>query len=164
MSSQQLAPIASAESFVRDSLRQLEAALREAALLALVSWQRTEIVAPALFRELAALHRPSFGRWNGLLAALRGRGTRRRAGAKRNCRRPIGRRFLDRLCLEWNWTAGGTPARPARGCSGGGFRARRPHRPPASAPSTLRMQASSDGNAIGRVLRENYSSLILQRV
>src|SRR5882762_8773778 len=71
LSQQQSVPSSTAESSVREALRRLEGALREAALLALADWQRTGVVAPALFRELAALPRPSFGRWNGLLAALR---------------------------------------------------------------------------------------------
>ena len=59
------------EAFVRRALRLLEADLRELALVALGSWQSLGLTAPELFRELAGLSRPSWGRWNGLLTALR---------------------------------------------------------------------------------------------
>jgi hypothetical protein len=59
------------EPFVRQALRLLEADFRERALLALADWDSTGLVALELFREAAALPRPSWGRWNGLLRALR---------------------------------------------------------------------------------------------
>jgi WD40 repeat protein/serine/threonine protein kinase/tetratricopeptide (TPR) repeat protein len=59
------------EPFVRRGLRLLESDFRETALLALADWQRTDLVAPELFPAVAALQRPSWGMWNGLLAALR---------------------------------------------------------------------------------------------
>jgi len=59
------------EAFVRRALAALEAGFREAALLALVDWARLGVVSPRLFPALGALARPSWGAWNGLLAALR---------------------------------------------------------------------------------------------
>lgn len=56
---------------VRSWLTSLEADFRELALFALASWERLEIVAPSLFLPVAALQRPSWGSWNGLLTALR---------------------------------------------------------------------------------------------
>lgn len=61
----------SAESFVRQGLRSLEADLRELALLALADWEQLGLVSPELFRAVASLQRPSWGHWNGLLTALR---------------------------------------------------------------------------------------------
>ncbi len=62
---------ASPEAFVRHGLARLEADFREMALLALADWERLEIVAPALFPAVTGLQRPSWGSWNGLLAALK---------------------------------------------------------------------------------------------
>jgi hypothetical protein len=59
------------EPFVRRSLAYLESDFRAAALVALSDWERTEIVSGELFRAVAGLQRPSWGTWNGLLAALR---------------------------------------------------------------------------------------------
>jgi WD40 repeat protein/serine/threonine protein kinase len=59
------------EPSVRRALAALEADLRELALRALAAWERLEIPAPDLFPALAALQRPSWGSWNGLLQALR---------------------------------------------------------------------------------------------
>src|SRR4051812_12489178 len=66
-----LALALSPEKLLRQALRQLEADLRELALLALADWDRLGIVAPELFRPVAQLQRPSWGHWNGLLSALR---------------------------------------------------------------------------------------------
>ncbi len=60
-----------AEPFVRLALSALEADHRELALLALADWARLGLVEPALFPALAALQRPSWGAWNGLIVALR---------------------------------------------------------------------------------------------
>jgi len=57
--------------FVRQALQALEADFRELALSALADWQRNDLAADELFQAIAALQRPSWGSWNGLLAALR---------------------------------------------------------------------------------------------
>lgn len=57
--------------FVRQALQTLEADFRELALSALADWQRNQLAADELFPAIAALQRPSWGSWNGLLAALR---------------------------------------------------------------------------------------------
>src|SRR5262249_55045276 len=75
MSSAALAPLSSEvldpERYVRWALTLQEAEFREMALLALADWERTEVAMPELFRAVAALQRPSWGHWNGLLTALR---------------------------------------------------------------------------------------------
>ena len=58
------------EEFVRRSLQRLEAEFRTVALLALTDWVRLKIVSPELFSAVAALQRPSWGMWNGLLRSL----------------------------------------------------------------------------------------------
>ncbi|MCE9606438.1 MAG: serine/threonine-protein kinase [Planctomycetia bacterium] len=60
-----------AEPFVRQSFQLLEADFRQFALAALADWQRHELAADELFPAVAALQRPSWGSWNGLVAALR---------------------------------------------------------------------------------------------
>ena len=60
-----------AESLVRRGLALLEANLRERALLGLADWECLGLASPELFAAIAALQRPSWGSWNGLLAALR---------------------------------------------------------------------------------------------
>jgi WD40 repeat protein/serine/threonine protein kinase len=65
------AAVADPAAFVRSALAKLEADLRELALLALADWDATGLIVPDLFRAVAALQRPSWGHWNGLLAALR---------------------------------------------------------------------------------------------
>jgi serine/threonine protein kinase/WD40 repeat protein len=72
--SQELTP----EAFVQQGMRLLEGDFRTRALLALADWERAAIPAPVwavavpeLFTALAALQRPSWGNWNGLLTALR---------------------------------------------------------------------------------------------
>lgn len=57
--------------FVRQSLQALEADFRHLALSALADWQRCDLSADELFPAIAALQRPSWGSWNGLIAALR---------------------------------------------------------------------------------------------
>lgn len=57
--------------FVRQALQMLEADFRELALSALADWQRNQLAADELFPAIAALQRPSWGSWNGLLSALR---------------------------------------------------------------------------------------------
>jgi WD40 repeat protein/serine/threonine protein kinase/tetratricopeptide (TPR) repeat protein len=57
--------------FVRDALAWLEGDLRELALVALADWEACGILSTELFRPIAALQRPSWGHWNGLLTALR---------------------------------------------------------------------------------------------
>ncbi len=59
------------EPFVRRALGLLEADFRTMALLALADWDRAGRPAPELARAIAGLTRPSWGAWNGLLAALR---------------------------------------------------------------------------------------------
>src|SRR5438270_577543 len=66
-----LAPAAAADALVHSGLAHLEADLRQIALLALADWERQELPRPELFRAVAALQRPSWGHWNGLLTALR---------------------------------------------------------------------------------------------
>jgi serine/threonine protein kinase/formylglycine-generating enzyme required for sulfatase activity len=59
------------EAIVRRTLRQLESDLREMALLALADWEKLQLVSTELFAAVAALQRPSWGMWNGLISALR---------------------------------------------------------------------------------------------
>ena len=59
------------EDFVRRALALLESDFRELALSALSSWEQTGLVSKELFGAVAALQRPSWGTWNGLLASLR---------------------------------------------------------------------------------------------
>lgn len=59
------------EPFVRQALRCLEGHFRASVLLALAAWERLDIAAPELYHEVVGLARPSWGRWNGLLTALR---------------------------------------------------------------------------------------------
>jgi WD40 repeat protein/serine/threonine protein kinase len=59
------------DAYVRQALALLEADLRELALLALASWAELGVAAPELYRAVAALQRPAWGTWNGLLGALR---------------------------------------------------------------------------------------------
>ena len=59
------------ELFVRRALALLESDFREAALVALADWERLGLVSPELFDAIASLQRPSWGTWNGLLAALK---------------------------------------------------------------------------------------------
>jgi tetratricopeptide (TPR) repeat protein/serine/threonine protein kinase len=59
------------EPFVRQAIALSESVLRRLALLALADWERLAIVSPDLFTALAAVQRPSFGCWNGLIAAIR---------------------------------------------------------------------------------------------
>ena len=76
------------EAFVRRALAALECEFREFALVALAAWQQANIPAPELFRSVAALQRPSWGSWNGLLLDL-GRARRqalRTADADRRAR------------------------------------------------------------------------------
>jgi hypothetical protein len=63
--------IHAAEPFVRRALAAMEADLRALALVALAEWEKTALVAPELFQPVAALQRPSWGTWNGLLIALK---------------------------------------------------------------------------------------------
>ena len=67
-----------AEDAVRRYLALVETDLRETSLLAMASWQNAGIprdlwkpALPNLFRVAAGLQEPSFGRWNGMLHALR---------------------------------------------------------------------------------------------
>ena len=67
-----------AEDAVRRYLLLVESDLRETSLLAMASWQDAGIprdlwkpALPNLFRVAAGLQEPSFGRWNGMLHALR---------------------------------------------------------------------------------------------
>ncbi len=71
MDGTQLHLAADPERSVRAALARLEDDLRELALLALADWEKCGVVAPELFRSIAALQRPSWGHWNGLLIALR---------------------------------------------------------------------------------------------
>lgn len=57
--------------FVRQALQALEADFRQLALSALADWQRHDLSADELFPAVAALQRPSWGSWNGLIAGLR---------------------------------------------------------------------------------------------
>ncbi len=73
-----VAGAASPEQAVRRYLTLLELDLRETTLLALASWEHARIprdlwkpASPNLFRVAAGLQEPTFGRWNGLLHALR---------------------------------------------------------------------------------------------
>jgi WD40 repeat protein/serine/threonine protein kinase len=66
------------EALVQQGLRLLEADFRQRALLALADWAQADLpyaawapLAPDLFTAIAALQRPSWGNWNGLLTALR---------------------------------------------------------------------------------------------
>lgn len=59
------------EALVRRALGLFEADLRELALVALGDWQAAGIASPEMFEPVAALSRPSWGSWNGLLAGLR---------------------------------------------------------------------------------------------
>ena len=59
------------EAFVRSALGLLEASFRELALVALADWDRTGLVSHELYLPVTALQRPSWGSWNGLVAALR---------------------------------------------------------------------------------------------
>ena len=59
------------DTFVRRGLAALEAELHELSLLALAAWDATGVVSPGLFSAVAALQRPSWGNWNGVLLALR---------------------------------------------------------------------------------------------
>lgn len=61
----------SAEEFVRRALQLLESDFRALALTALADWERLGAVDSELFLAVAALTRPSWGSWNGLLTALR---------------------------------------------------------------------------------------------
>ena len=63
---------------VRLYLALLEADLRETSLMALASWQKAGVpgelwrpALPNLFKAVAGLQEPAFGRWNGTLYALR---------------------------------------------------------------------------------------------
>src|SRR5581483_5950691 len=60
-----------AETFVRSALALLEADHRELALRALADWDALGVVSTELFHAVLGLQRPSWGSWNGLLAALR---------------------------------------------------------------------------------------------
>ena len=60
-----------AEPFARQALSLLESQLREISLLALHDWSQLKISSPDLFQAIAALSRPAWGSWNGLLYALR---------------------------------------------------------------------------------------------
>jgi WD40 repeat protein/serine/threonine protein kinase/tetratricopeptide (TPR) repeat protein len=66
-----MAADAGPEVMVRRGLRLLECDFRELALRALADWERMGLVAPELFAPVAALQRPSWGMWNGLLVGLR---------------------------------------------------------------------------------------------
>ena len=66
------------EAAVRDALRRWEFEFRCDALTALAGWDAAGVAparwsegAPELFFALAAVQRPSWGHWNGLLTALR---------------------------------------------------------------------------------------------
>src|SRR4051794_22935254 len=59
------------ERLVRQGLALLEADFRSWALRALSDWDAVGVAMPALFPAVAALQRPSWGHWNGLLTALR---------------------------------------------------------------------------------------------
>ena len=59
------------EPFARRALAELEAVLRELALLALADWERLGIAQSELFLAVAGLQRPSWGTWNGLLDSIR---------------------------------------------------------------------------------------------
>jgi serine/threonine protein kinase/tetratricopeptide (TPR) repeat protein len=61
----------SPEDFVRRALQLLESDFRALALTALTDWERLGAVDSELFLAVAALTRPSWGTWNGLLTALR---------------------------------------------------------------------------------------------
>src|ERR1051325_3769856 len=59
------------EAWVRQVLARLETDFREFALHTLAEWDNLGVVAPEMFGALAALQRPAWGHWNGLLTALR---------------------------------------------------------------------------------------------
>ncbi len=60
------------EAFVRRALGALETGFRELALLALADWDRAAPPAsPRVATAVAAIRRPAWGSWNGLLAALK---------------------------------------------------------------------------------------------
>jgi eukaryotic-like serine/threonine-protein kinase len=60
-----------AQPFVQRALALLEARFRTLALRGLADWERLDRPAPELFRVVAALQRPAWGHWNGLLSGLR---------------------------------------------------------------------------------------------
>jgi WD40 repeat protein/serine/threonine protein kinase len=60
-----------AQPFVQRTLALLEGQFRALALRALADWERLDLPAPELFRAVAALQRPAWGHWNGLLSGLR---------------------------------------------------------------------------------------------
>ena len=66
-----LAESLDAEPLVRRGLALLEAELRETALLALADLDAHGVSSPELFHAVAGLQRPTWGSWNGLVAALR---------------------------------------------------------------------------------------------
>lgn len=91
------------ERFVRQGLQFLEDDFRTMALLALSDWQRLEIVQPEMFHAVAALQRPSWGMWNGLLTALKNSRKGILRGADEDLRQKVeGAELLDTILKQLN--------------------------------------------------------------
>jgi hypothetical protein len=88
----------SPEGLVRAALAALEADFRRISLLAMADWARCGIASTDLFNAVAALQRPSWGTWNGLLGALRSaRRSALRSGSADERRRLESAVLLDRV-------------------------------------------------------------------